>query len=49
MQTKGVDSIKYTTGVTRRRNGTFVVQIEMMEDDVKYSLASGLWDKRQIG
>lgn len=47
METKGVDSIRYTTGMTRRKSETVVIQIGMIEDDVKYSLASDLWDRRQ--
>ena len=47
MQTKGFDSIRHTTGTTRRKSETVVHQIEMIEDDVKYSLASGLWDRRE--
>jgi hypothetical protein len=35
MQTKGVGSIKYTTGVARGKSETFVAQIDMIEDDVK--------------
>jgi hypothetical protein len=33
MQTEGVDSIRYATGVTRRKSVTFVVPIGMIEVD----------------
>lgn len=41
MQTKVVDNIRYTTGMTRRKSETVVIQIEMIEVDGKVSFDIG--------